>query len=63
MPLGTKANKVSTRDELLKNQVVSGNGVPAHEPEIPAQDYYDVDELTKVYVWRAGAWSAKITLA
>ena len=63
MPLGTIANKVSTRDELLKNQVVSGKGAPAHTPEVAAQDYYDVDELTKVYVWRAGAWSAKITLA
>lgn len=63
MPLGTKADKISTREELLKERVVSGEGAPSHEPEVAAQDYYDVDETTKVYVWRAGAWSAKITLA
>lgn len=62
MPLGTKANKISTRDELLKNPVVSGSGEPTHEPEIAAQDYYDVDNLTKLYVWRKGAWSAVVAL-
>jgi len=62
MPLGTIANKVSTREEKLKERVVSGSGAPSHTPEVAAQDYYDVDELTKVYVWRKGAWSAKITL-
>lgn len=62
MPLGTLANKVSKREELLKERVVSGNGAPSHTPEVAAQDYYDVDNLTKLYVWRKGAWSTVITL-
>ena len=62
MPLGTLANKVSKREELRKERVVSGNGAPSHTPEVAAQDYYDVDNLTKLYVWRKGAWSTVITL-
>ena len=62
MPLGTIANTVSTREELLKKSVTSGKGVPAHTPEVAAQDYYDVDNLTKLYVWRKGAWSTVIAL-
>ena len=62
MPLGTIANKVSTREEKLKNPVASGSGAPTHTPEIAAQDYYDVNNLTKLYVWRKGAWSTVITL-
>jgi hypothetical protein len=63
MPLGTIADKVSTREQLLKERVTSGAGAPTHTPEVDAQDYYDKDNLTKLYVWRKGAWSAVISLA
>lgn len=66
MPLGisttASSTQVSTREQLLKSPVVNGHGVPAHTPEIASQDYYDVDNLTKLYVWRVGAWSTVITL-
>lgn len=67
MPLGISTTaattQVSTREQLLKQAVTSGHGVPAHTPEVNSQDYYDVDNLTKLYVWRKGAWSAVIALA
>lgn len=66
MPLGISTTaattQVSTREQLLKSAVTSGHGVPSHTPEVASQDYYDVDNLTKLYVWRVGAWSTVVSL-
>lgn len=66
MPLGQTTTvgltRVSTREELLKDKVTSGRGEPGHTPEVASQDYYDIDNLTKLYVWRKGAWSTVIAL-
>ena len=57
MGLGLKTDKVSTREELLKDANVSGNGAPTHTPERATQTYVDVDTGT-VHEWWAGAWHA-----
>ena len=65
MPLGltTTANltQVSTHEQLLKDKVTSGHGAPTHKPEVPAQEYFDADDLTKMYIWRNSGWTASVT--
>lgn len=55
MPLGLKTDKVSTRDELLRDANVSGDGAPSHTPERATQTYVDIATGT-VHQWWAGAW-------
>lgn len=54
--MGDLTKAVSSRDELLRGVNVTGNGAPAHTPDVPAQTYVDVD-TGNVYEWWAGTWT------
>lgn len=60
MPIGSSdaspaTDKVSTREELLKDARVAVVAKPTHKPERAAQTATDI--LTDVtYEWYAGAW-------
>lgn len=56
MPLGNKTQKVSTRDQLLRERNVSGSGNPTHEPEVERQTYVDIDDGS-THEWYAGSWT------
>jgi hypothetical protein len=53
--LGSAADKVSSRSELLTQLNVSGSGAPTHTPELATQTYVDID-TGNVYEWWAGVW-------
>lgn len=53
--LGTVTDKVSTREQLLKERNTSGSGAPTHTPEVDTQTYVDIATGT-VYEWWAGDW-------
>ena len=53
--LGTLTTQISDPQQLLRDQNVSGNGVPAHTPLRAAQTYVDVDSGIK-YEWWGGTW-------
>lgn len=55
--IGNKTDKVSTREQLLKERKVSGSGAPTHTPEVDAQTYTDIVTGT-VYEWFAGNWAS-----
>ena len=55
MGLGQKTDKVSTREELLKDKNTCGAGAPAHTPEVAAQTYVDT-ATGQVYEWWKGEW-------
>jgi len=54
--LGTLADKISTREQLLKERKVSGSGAPAHTPEVDSQSYTDI-VTGIIYEWFAGTWA------
>jgi hypothetical protein len=55
MGLGLATDKLSTREELLKERNTTGSGAPTHTPEVAAQSYTDVATGQR-YEWWAGAW-------
>lgn len=55
--LGSKTDRTTDREELLRAANTSGSGEPTHEPQVATQTYVDTATGT-VYEWWAGAWHA-----
>ena len=47
MGLGLVTDKLSTREELLKERNTTGSGAPTHTPDVATGQRYE---------WWAGAW-------
>lgn len=54
--LGDQTKKVSSHDQLLKERVTNGAGVPAHTPEVDSQRYNNISDES-YHIWVNGVWT------